>query len=73
MFDYWDGMVLCPRKGLAHILGDTCLKIYGDECGGCGNKDLTIERNSRVEEEEELRKKERRELVGPKRGPVRKR
>jgi hypothetical protein len=46
--------------------------MYDDECNGCGNKDLVIETQAEEARDEALRKKERRDLVGPKRGPPRK-
>jgi hypothetical protein len=33
---YWQGTVLCPRKGLSHITREACLELASDQgCGSC--------------------------------------
>lgn len=59
MSGYWQGTVMCPRKGLAHISYEKCLEIYDEvACGKCKNKfhilqeqqeDLMLEKKKKAE------------------------
>lgn len=41
--EYWDGTVMCPRKGLCHISHRRCLTMYDEQrCDGCENKSVIL-------------------------------
>lgn len=41
--EYWDGTVMCPRKGWCHINHGQCLSMHDEtSCGSCRNKDVIL-------------------------------
>ena len=60
---YWDGTVLCPRKGLSHINHKMCSDLYDvTECGPCGNRDEILQIQAQESVDEMQLKAERRAL-----------